>query len=38
MEDDRREFTRLVFEKDEIQIFSDDALLFGKLNDISKGD
>lgn len=37
MEDDRREFTRFVFEKDEIQIFSDDAMLFGKLNDISKG-
>ncbi len=37
MEDDRREFTRFVFDKDEIQIFSDDAILFGKLNDISKG-
>ncbi len=37
MEDDRREFTRFVFKKDEIQIFSDDAILFGKLNDISKG-
>ena len=37
MEDDRREFTRFVFKKDEIQIFSDDAVLFGKLNDISKG-
>ncbi len=37
MEDDRREFTRFVFETDEIQIFSDDDMLFGKLNDISKG-
>ena len=37
MEDDRREFTRFVFDKEEIQIFSDDAILFGKLNDISKG-
>ena len=26
MEDDRREFTRFVFDKDEIQIFSDDAM------------
>jgi hypothetical protein len=37
MEDDRREFTRFVFKNDAIQIFSDDAILFGKLNDISKG-
>ena len=37
MQDDRREFNRFVFEKDEIQVFSDDAMLFGKLNDISKG-
>ena len=37
MEDDRRKFTRFVFKKDAIQIFSDDAILFGKINDISKG-
>lgn len=37
MEDDRREFTRFAFKTDEIQIFSDDAILFGNLNDISKG-
>jgi hypothetical protein len=37
MKDDRRAFTRFIFKNDEIQIFSDDAILFGKLNDISKG-
>ena len=37
MDEDRREFTRFVFKKNEIQIFSDDAILFGELNDISKG-
>ncbi len=37
MEDDRREFTRFVFKTDEIQIFCDDAILFGNLHDISKG-
>lgn len=37
MKDERREFTRFVFKKDEIQVFSDDAILFGQLNDISKG-
>jgi len=37
MEDDRRKFARFVFKKDAIQIFSYDAILFGKLNDISKG-
>ncbi len=37
MKDERRKFTRFVFKKDEIQVFSDDLILFGKLNDISKG-
>lgn len=37
MEDDRREFKRFVFTKDEIQILSDNPILFGKLKDISKG-
>lgn len=37
MEDERREFTRFSFKKNEIQIFSDDAILFGEINDISKG-
>ena len=37
MEDERRKFTRFSFKKDEIQIFSDEAVLFGKINDISKG-
>jgi len=37
MEDERREFTRFVFKEDEIQVFSDDAILFGQLKDISKG-
>lgn len=37
MEDERREFTRFVFKKDAIQVFSDDPMLFGKVNDISKG-
>ena len=37
MEDERREFTRFVFTKDEIQVLSDNPILFGKLNDISKG-
>lgn len=37
MDDERRGFTRFSFKKDEIQIFSDDAILFGKINDISKG-
>lgn len=36
MEDDRREFTRFVFKTDGIKIFSDDAILFGNFNDISK--
>ena len=34
---DRRKFARFVLEKNEIQVFSDDAILFGKLNDISEG-
>ncbi|MDX2511738.1 MAG: PilZ domain-containing protein [Desulfobacterales bacterium] len=37
MENERRRFTRLVFKRDEIQVFSDDLILFGKLNDISNG-
>ena len=37
MDDDRRKFSRFVFKKNVIQIFSDDPILFGKLNDISKG-
>ena len=37
MEDERREFARFVFKEDEIQVFSDDAILFGQLKDISKG-
>lgn len=37
MVDERREFTRFVFTKNEIQILSDDPILFGKLDDISKG-
>ena len=37
MEDERREFSRFVIQEDEIQIFSDDPILFGKLDDISKG-
>ena len=32
MEDERKEFTRFSFKKDEIQILSDDAILFGKIN------
>lgn len=34
---ERREFKRFVFTKNEIQILSDDPILFGKLDDISKG-
>ena len=37
MVDERREFTRFKFTKNEIQILSDDPILFGKLDDISKG-
>ena len=37
MENERREFTRFSLKKDELQIFSDDDILFGKINDISKG-
>jgi len=37
MKDERRKFTRLQFKEDEIEVFSDDAILFGQLNDISKG-
>ena len=37
MEDDRREFTRFSLQTDEVQIFCDDAILFGNLNDISTG-
>lgn len=37
MVDERREFNRFVFTKYEIQVLSDDPILFGKLNDISKG-
>jgi len=37
MEDERREFSRFVIQEDEIQIFSDDPILFGKICDISKG-
>ncbi len=37
MLDDLRKFARFVFKKDAIHIFSDDAIIFGKLNDISKG-
>ena len=35
MKDEQRKFTRVVVKKDEIQVFSDDAMLFGQLNDIS---
>lgn len=37
MLDERREFTRFVFTKNEIQVLSDAPILFGKLDDISKG-
>jgi hypothetical protein len=37
MEDERRRFSRFVFNKNEIQILSDDPIFFGKLNDLSKG-
>ena len=37
MEDERRRFARFVFKKNEIQILSDAPILFGKLNDLSKG-
>jgi hypothetical protein len=37
MGDERRSSTRFSFKKNEIQIFSDDAILFGEINDISKG-
>jgi hypothetical protein len=37
MEAERREFTRFSIKKNEIQIFSDDAILFGNICDISKG-
>jgi len=37
MEGERREFTRFAFKEDEVQVFSDDAILFGQLKDISKG-
>ena len=37
MEDERREFTRFVCKKDELQVFSGDPIVVGKLNDMSKG-
>lgn len=37
MEDERRKFARFSFKNNEIQIFSDDLILFGKLRDLSKG-
>jgi hypothetical protein len=37
MVDERREFTRFELTKDEIQVLSDDPILFGQLSDISKG-
>jgi hypothetical protein len=36
MEDERREFTRYIVKKDELQVFSHDLKIVGKLNDISK--
>lgn len=36
MEDERREFTRYIVKKDELQVFSHDLKIVGKLNDIRK--
>jgi hypothetical protein len=37
MEDERRVFARYIVKKDELQAFSHDLKIVGKLNDISKG-
>jgi len=37
MEDEPREFTWYIVKKDELQVFSHDLKIVGKLNDISKG-
>ena len=37
MEDERRKFTRFVFNKNAIEILSDSPIYFGTLNDLSKG-
>jgi len=37
MEGERREFARFVFMKDELQVYSGDPIIVGKLNDLSKG-